>query len=96
MESIARKKQLLDWDCQSCGNTNTVDGKPDFVTCSVCQVNQLAYQVEFREQETESMIELASQELRALVTSTHERGEDLATNGPTRSHVSLGDDITER
>lgn len=39
------------------------------------------------------MMELASQELRALVTSTHERGEDLATNGPTRSHVSLGEDI---
>jgi hypothetical protein len=38
-------------------------------------------------------MELASQELRALVTSTYERGEDLETNGPTRSHVSLGMDI---
>jgi len=51
MEAVVHKKHLLDWDCQSCGNTNTVDGKPDFVTCGVCQVNQLAYQVQFRERE---------------------------------------------
>ena len=47
-----RKKHLLDWDCQNCGNTNTVDGKPDFVTCGNCQVNQLAYLVTFLERET--------------------------------------------
>ena len=38
-------------------------------------------------------MELATQELRALVTSTYERGADLETNGPTRSHVGLGTDI---
>jgi phage FluMu protein Com len=51
METQHVKKDLLEWICPNCQTVNTVDGKPDIVTCTDCDVNQLAYTMEFKKKD---------------------------------------------
>jgi hypothetical protein len=41
------KTELYKWQCPNCATVQEIDGLPDVIICQKCNVNQLAYTIQF-------------------------------------------------